>query len=80
MPTTHTPDLAGFEIAKPVASFAAPPPATSKDERKQKGFRIRKAAAKQLAILKIETERTETDLLTEALNLLFAQHDLPQIA
>ncbi len=50
------------------------------DERKLKGFRIKREAAKQLAILKIETDTDEQDLVAEALNLLFKKYGKPQIA
>lgn len=41
---------------------------------------IEPAAKKQLAMLSIEEERPEAELLIEAINLLFAKYDRPPIA
>ena len=68
-------DLSQFQVAKPTATPNQPAPA-----RKMKGFRIRINAAKQLAMLKIETDKDEQDLMAEALNLLFEQYGKPPIA
>ena len=54
--------------------------ASSDQERKLKGFRIRTDAAKQLSMLKIETGKDEQDLVADALNLLFERHGKPPIA
>lgn len=41
---------------------------------------IEPTAKKQLAMLSIEEERPEAELLIEAINLLFAKYDKPPIA
>ena len=83
-------DLSQFQVTKPPASLdqTAPAPSTTATpksapaipERKQKGFRIRTDAAKQLAMLKIETGKDEQDLVADALNMLFERHGKPPIA
>ena len=82
-------DLSQFQVKKPSAAPEAesPPPKRAKpkaakggEARKLKGFRIKTEAAKQLAILKIETDTDEQDLIAEALNLLFKKYGKPQIA
>ena len=69
---SKTADLSRFQVVKPTAATAS--------ARKLKGFRIRINAAKQLAMLKIETDKTEQVLITEALNLLFEKYGKPPIA
>jgi len=70
--------------AKPKAARGGDMPklkaASGGEARKLKGFRIKREAAKQLAILKIETDTDEQDLVAEALNLLFKKYGKPQIA
>ena len=80
-------DLSQFQVRKPGAYSEPDTPAkkprrrkSTTEDRKLKGFRIRKEAAKQLAMLKIETGKDEQDLVAEALNLLFKQYKRPQIA
>ncbi len=76
-------DQSRFQVAKPTDTPNQPAPAPSTTvtpARKMKGFRIRIDAAKQLAMLKIETDKDEQDLLAEALNLLFEQYGKPPIA
>jgi len=43
-------------------------------------FQTPEAAKKQLAILAIENDTTQQELLTEALNLLFTKYGKPPIA
>ncbi len=78
-------DLSQFQVKKPGTPDSPPPkrvkPKAAKgDERKLKGFRIRTEAAKQLSMLKIETDTDEQDLVAEALNLLFKKYGKPPIA
>ena len=78
-------DLSRFMVPKPSATALKPTkaaPVTSRrgGDRKLKGFRLRKEAAKQLAMLKIETGKDEQDLLAEAVNLLFLQYGKAPIA
>lgn len=76
-------DLSQFQVKKsgtgPEPDSPLPKRAKPGDERKLKGFRIRTEAAKQLAMLKIETDTAEQDLVAEALNLLFKKYGKPQI-
>ncbi len=81
-------DLSQFQVKKPgtgpepdspLPKRAKPKATRGGDERKLKGFRIRTEAAKQLAMLKIETDTDEQDLVAEALNLLFKKYGKPQI-
>jgi hypothetical protein len=48
--------------------------------RKAKLFQLPESAKKQLAILAIESEKTQQALLTEALNDLFRKYGKPEIA
>jgi len=48
--------------------------------RKMTIFQIPEAAKKQLAILSIEIDRTQQDILSEALNDLFKKYNKPPIA
>ena len=43
-------------------------------------FRVRVEGARQLAFLKVETEKTEQEMIAEALNLLFKQYSKPPAA
>ena len=79
------PSLTSLRIQKPSGSNSpAPKPAVHNrqktESRKQKLFKLTRQANKQLVMLKAETERTEQDLLTEAVNLLFTQYGKPPIA
>lgn len=76
-------DLSQFQVEKPTATPDQPTPqapTTATPTRKMKGFRVRINAAKQLAMLKIETDKDEQDLMAEALNLLFEKYGKPPIA
>lgn len=76
-------DLSQFQVRKPKPApeptKAAPQEAQS-EKRVQKGFRIRAEAARELGLLKLDTGRTEQDLVAEALNLLFEKYKRPQVA
>ena len=84
MSKSKLPDLARFRVSKPASSPTVPAqnvsPGYVSPEYKLKGFRIRTEASKQLAMLKVTTDRDQQDLLADALNLLFEQHGLPPIA
>lgn len=76
-------DLAQFQVRKPepragTAREEATPEAEA--PRVQKGFRIRRDAARELGQLKLDLGRSEQDLVAEALNLLFEKYNRPQIA
>ena len=43
-------------------------------------FHLSTPAKKQLAIMAVDTEKTQRELLAEALNLLFREHKKPEIA
>lgn len=76
----NTADISQFTVPKPNSMHReASTPGKHAGERKQKLFRIQRTAARQLALLKVETERTETDLVTEALNLLFQKYGMPAV-
>ena len=88
MPKAKPADLADFQIAKAAAATAQPElpsapdqsKAAAADEYTLRAFRMRKVAAKQLALLKVYTERTQNALVAEALNMLFERHNLPPVA
>lgn len=46
----------------------------------KKNLQMTPEAIRELAILKAETGRKESELLSEALNLLFKKHGKPQLA
>ena len=78
--------LTQFQVARPTTFQVQPTPADNTQpasatiERKLKTFRIRMEASKQLALLKVHTEKNQEDLLAEALNLLFEQYGMPPVA
>lgn len=75
-------DLSQFQVKKPDVPPQTPAtsPARPDGERVQKGFRIRTEAARELGLLKLDTGRSEQDLVAEALNLLFEKHGRPPVA
>ena len=69
--------LSALVKAKEKKSQQASKPArqeASKPELKKKTFRLEKSIAIQLAVLAAKQEKSEQDLVTEALELLFKKH------
>ena len=79
-------DLADFQVKKPASSGSVrnqakkPTPSSREGERKQKAFRVRIDAVRELGLLKVETGKTEQELIEEALNLLFRKYKKPEVA
>ena len=59
------------------AAIAVPP---SRQGKKAIAAYFDPAVRKQLALLAVQEERTQADLLAEAINLLFEKYDQPPIA
>ncbi len=76
MSKSKMPDLTRFKVPRPSAALPSDPG----PPYKLKAFRVRTAASKQLAMLKVTTGRNQQDLLADALNLLFEHRGLPPVA
>lgn len=78
------PSLGEFAVTKPDARKVMPAvPATPHGdgpELKRMVVRVPVEASRQLKQLKVDTDTSLQDLMSEGLNLLFEKHGLPKIA
>ena len=84
MATKQPRDLSGLislkeEKDRHAAAPVPAPPVAHAEERKPAMFRVRPQAKKQFAILARELDRTEQDLIAEAMNLVFDKYGKPRI-
>jgi hypothetical protein len=81
--TKRSADITSFAIQKPHAPLPAERQEKPKPQTRtliKKSMQVTPEAARQLAMLKAESGRKESELVAEALNLLFSKHDKPQLA
>ncbi|KAB2837271.1 MAG: hypothetical protein F9K49_00135 [Caedimonadaceae bacterium] len=71
------------DLTKTFDAIKRPAPVVKSKEDKglsKMTFELSTPAKKQLAIMAVDTEKTQRELLAEALNLLFREHKKPEIA
>jgi hypothetical protein len=75
-------DLSVFSVRTPAPAPVAQPPVAATESRDyiKKASKITRQADKQLAMLSIEADKHEYELVAEALNLLFQKYGKPPVA